>query len=664
MKTWYIIGTNQYPTKASAVRKAKEYANADGEPVRVQVEKTKYRPGFMGRQEVQDVQYTEFFVEPDKPKEPRPVRVPVDKRQMRLKFNPGMMSMRDRSRLRKKQNQLIKLAEAAGYNDSIAIDEGGPTIGQMREIIYPEWEGTIDRVIADLKSRRRHNPTRLPGEPDEAKLLAKARKPGNNIRTMARIQQQAHDWGLYSVTAVVGQWMREVGATQDEMERYWLKRPPEDTSLTRYRNPSPGWFDRCMAGVSRSGSAVDPGAVCGAMEKKMGYSRRRNAKYAVPGIAKWNMYAGGTSAAPGKHSYDLYIAPGNLAGGQRQYSISPISNQYGRHRGYQLSVAGSPESSGLHKQLGMFRSPSAAAAEARRHYEWSSGQPGDPRYTKPNSRAPQFKISPFGARQILAQITGQTGADFHTLSSSQVDELLAEANKIGYRKSKSAPGSRGRMFYQYLQRVARRTNGGKRTRGSKLVAKRRQLARRAAYGRPPSSRKKNPGRYVAHIPSEGGRQAYQITVSANSIDDARREVAQWYKNTYHSAPGLPAGTNVFKTAGHTSKKFTGLKANRRRRNAKRELSVPEKHQLKIARDTLRMPDAMAGVMGGPTKAQAREIIYRLTGQKPKENRRRRNRKIHTPTASGRTIRAVERRISGALRRYASRKPNRTRRRRY
>lgn len=41
------------------------------------------------------------------------------------------------------------------------------------------------------------------------------------------------------------------------------------------------------------------------------------------------------------------------------------------------------------------------------------------------------------------------------------------------------------------------------------------------------------------------------------------------------------------------------------------LTVPERHQLKIARDTLRMPGAMAGVMGGPSKAEAREIFRRL-----------------------------------------------------
>lgn len=51
-----------------------------------------------------------------------------------------------------------------------------------------------------------------------------------------------------------------------------------------------------------------------------------------------------------------------------------------------------------------------------------------------------------------------------------------------------------------------------------------------------------------------------------------------------------------------------------KKHVKHVLSVPERHQLKIARSTLHMPDAVAGVMGGPTKEQAREIIRRLTGK--------------------------------------------------
>jgi len=53
--------------------------------------------------------------------------------------------------------------------------------------------------------------------------------------------------------------------------------------------------------------------------------------------------------------------------------------------------------------------------------------------------------------------------------------------------------------------------------------------------------------------------------------------------------------------------------------AKRTLNVFERHQLKVARDTLKMTDAGAKVMGGPTKAEARQIIKRLTGKMPVEN---------------------------------------------
>lgn len=45
---------------------------------------------------------------------------------------------------------------------------------------------------------------------------------------------------------------------------------------------------------------------------------------------------------------------------------------------------------------------------------------------------------------------------------------------------------------------------------------------------------------------------------------------------------------------------------------KKKLSVPEQHQLKIAKSTLRMNDIMVDVMGGMTKEQAKDIIKRLT----------------------------------------------------
>ncbi|GAG49386.1 unnamed protein product [marine sediment metagenome] len=49
------------------------------------------------------------------------------------------------------------------------------------------------------------------------------------------------------------------------------------------------------------------------------------------------------------------------------------------------------------------------------------------------------------------------------------------------------------------------------------------------------------------------------------------------------------------------------------------LSVPERHQLRIARDTLKMNDVGVKVIGGPSKQEAREIIRKLTGSEPVVN---------------------------------------------
>ena len=53
-------------------------------------------------------------------------------------------------------------------------------------------------------------------------------------------------------------------------------------------------------------------------------------------------------------------------------------------------------------------------------------------------------------------------------------------------------------------------------------------------------------------------------------------------------------------------------------NQSKNLSVPQQHQLRIARSTLKMSDQGAKIMGGMTKEEARQVIERLTGRKPKE----------------------------------------------
>ena len=49
---------------------------------------------------------------------------------------------------------------------------------------------------------------------------------------------------------------------------------------------------------------------------------------------------------------------------------------------------------------------------------------------------------------------------------------------------------------------------------------------------------------------------------------------------------------------------------------RRELSVPDQHRLRIARETLLMADPMVAVMGGMDKETARRVIKELTGKEP------------------------------------------------
>ena len=63
--------------------------------------------------------------------------------------------------------------------------------------------------------------------------------------------------------------------------------------------------------------------------------------------------------------------------------------------------------------------------------------------------------------------------------------------------------------------------------------------------------------------------------------------------------------------------MTGGRKTTRRRNP-RTLSVPERHQLKVALNTLKMSDVGARIMGPPSKEEARRIIERLTGRRATE----------------------------------------------
>jgi hypothetical protein len=59
------------------------------------------------------------------------------------------------------------------------------------------------------------------------------------------------------------------------------------------------------------------------------------------------------------------------------------------------------------------------------------------------------------ARATLANLNIGLGQDFYTLRSSQVEELLLEADRVRYRKPRGANGSRARYFHELLQRRAK-----------------------------------------------------------------------------------------------------------------------------------------------------------------------------------------------------------------
>jgi hypothetical protein len=85
--------------------------------------------------------------------------------------------------------------------------------------------------------------------------------------------------------------------------------------------------------------------------------------------------------------------------------------------------------------------------------------------------------------------------------------------------------------------------------------------------------------------------------------------------------GKPSTTNggSLATLGWVSDNFTDTNGAAVSMKRRKEMSVFDKHQLKIARRTLQLSDAGALILGGMTKDEARAVILRLTGRKAKED---------------------------------------------
>jgi len=62
------------------------------------------------------------------------------------------------------------------------------------------------------------------------------------------------------------------------------------------------------------------------------------------------------------------------------------------------------------------------------------------------------RLSHCEAKAMLERQGINFSKDVFELSTSQLTEVAEISRKTGYRKSKNAPGSTGRMYFQLLQR--------------------------------------------------------------------------------------------------------------------------------------------------------------------------------------------------------------------
>lgn len=100
---------------------------------------------------------------------------------------------------------------------------------------------------------------------------------------------------------------------------------------------------------------------------------------------------------------------------------------------------------------------------------------------------PRKKLTPQQAKALLIADGVDFSQDFHSQDRYVVGRLEELAKAAGYRKSKKAPGSTVRMFYQYLSRVEPVERGA----GQLTPAERRGYQERA--------RKKTPAQLDAEI---------------------------------------------------------------------------------------------------------------------------------------------------------------------
>jgi hypothetical protein len=103
----------------------------------------------------------------------------------------------------------------------------------------------------------------------------------------------------------------------------------------------------------------------------------------IGSLKSWHTFAGGTSAAAGKHSYQYPLTNrhGEHVG---DYHISPFTTKTGRHAGYSLKFTDKEArlGKGLWHDVGTFRSPQKAAKAALSHADSNGAKWNSPPYNR------------------------------------------------------------------------------------------------------------------------------------------------------------------------------------------------------------------------------------------------------------------------------------------
>jgi hypothetical protein len=145
------------------------------------------------------------------------------------------------------------------------------------------------------------------------------------------------------------------------------------------------------------------------------------------------------------------------------------------------------------------------------------------------------------------------------------------------------------------------------------------------YGRPPLTSNAAHNRSMAARAFQGGMTAAEIARAWPRVWKlVDGKLAQIYDSYFVEDPER-FETRVMITAESVRGELAARRSNPRGRDAMRRvisggaarreqaLSVFDRHRLRIARDTLKLSDVGARIMGGMTKDEARQVIFELTG---------------------------------------------------